>query len=180
MKYKYSKIFGKDVAIIQPDVFYDFRGEYIETWNIENYKVFDPKGRDKEIIFKQDDISTSVKHTLRGFHGDDKTWKLIQCVYGALYQVVVDNRPESDTYLKWEAFALNDKNRTQILIPPGFGNAHLVLSDTAVFSYKQSTLYQGQGKQFTIKWDDPKVGAYWPISNPILSERDNTKATFLQ
>lgn len=179
MKYKYSKIFGQDVTIIQPDVFYDFRGEYIETWNIENYKVFNPKGKNKEIIFKQDDISTSIKYTLRGFHGDDRTWKLIQCVYGALYQVIVDNRPESDTYLKWEAFALNNKNRTQILIPPGFGNAHLVLSETAVFSYKQSTLYEGQGKQFTIKWDDPKVGAYWPISNPILSERDNTKATFL-
>lgn len=172
MKYKHSKVFGSDVAIIQPDIFYDFRGEYVETWNIENYKAFNPPGNKNEIIFKQDDISTSVKHTLRGFHGDYNTWKLIQCLYGALYQVIVDNRPESSTYLKWEAFALNDKNRTQILIPPQFGNAFLVLSDTAVFSYKQSTLYQGQGKQFTIKWDDPKVGAYWPINNPILSERD--------
>ena len=172
MKYTYSKGFSKDVAIIQPDVFYDFRGEYIETWNIENYKVFDPKGHNKQLEFKQDDISTSIKHTLRGFHGDTNTWKLIQCVYGALYQVVVDNRPDSENYLKWEAYALNDKNRTQILIPPGFGNAHLVLSDTAVFSYKQTTLYEGQGKQFTIKWNDPAVGVYWPINNPILSERD--------
>jgi len=173
MKHRYSKIFGQDVVIIQPDIFYDFRGEYIETWNIKNYKIFNSKN--KKIIFKQDDISTSIKHTLRGFHGDNRTWKLIQCVYGALYQVIVDNRPESDTYLKWEAFALNDKNRTQILIPPGFGNAHLVLSDTAVFSYKQSTLYEGQEKQFTIKWDDPRINAYWPIKNPILSERDTLK-----
>ena len=174
MKYKYSKIFGQDVAIIQPDVFYDFRGEYIETWNIESYKDIP----NEEVLFKQDDISTSIKHTLRGFHGDSKTWKLIQCVYGALYQVIVDNRPESENYLKWEAFSLNDKNRTQILIPPGFGNAHLVLSDTVVFSYKQSTLYEGQGVQFTLMWDDPKVGAYWPIQNPILSERD-AKAKYL-
>ena len=174
MKYKYSKIFGQDVAIIQPDVFYDFRGEYIETWNIESYKDIP----NEEVLFKQDDISTSIKDTLRGFHGDSKTWKLIQCVYGALYQVIVDNRPESENYLKWEAFSLNDKNRTQILIPPGFGNAHLVLSDTAVFSYKQSTLYEGQGVQFTLMWDDPKVGAYWPIQNPILSERD-AKAKYL-
>ena len=77
MKYKYSKIFGQDVAIIQPDVFYDFRGEYIETWNIESYKDIP----NEEVLFKQDDISTSIKHTLRGFHGDSKTWKLIQCVY---------------------------------------------------------------------------------------------------
>ena len=153
MKYKYSKIFDQDVAIIQPDVFYDFRGEYIETWNIESYKDIP----NEEVLFKQDDISTSIKHTLRGFHGDSKTWKLIQCVYGALYQVIVDNRPESENYLKWEAFSL---------------------SDTAVFSYKQSTLYEGQGVQFTLMWDDPKVGAYWPIQNPILSERD-AKAKYL-
>jgi dTDP-4-dehydrorhamnose 3,5-epimerase len=81
-------------------------------------------------------------------------------------------RPESETYLKWESFSLNDKNRVQILVPPKFGNAHLIISDTAIFHYKQSTLYQGQSKQFTVKWDDPKVGAYWPINNPILSERD--------
>ena len=81
-------------------------------------------------------------------------------------------RPDSPTYLKWESFTLNDKNRLQILIPPMFGNAHLVMSDIATFHYKQSTLYEGQGKQFTIKWDDPKIGAFWPITNPILSERD--------
>jgi len=179
MKYKYSKIFGKDVVIIQPDVFYDFRGEYIETWNVETYKGFNSKEYNKQLEWKQDDISTSIKYTLRGFHRDSNTWKLIQCVYGALYQVVVDNRPKSKNYLKWEAYALNDKNRTQILIPPGFGNAFLVLSDIAVFSYKQSTLYQGKEKQFTIKWDYPKVGAYWPIDNPILSERD-IKAKYLK
>ena len=69
MKYEFSKKLP-EVAIIQPDVHYDYRGEYIETWNIENYKVFNPPGNGNEIIFKQDDISTSVKHTLRGLHGD--------------------------------------------------------------------------------------------------------------
>jgi dTDP-4-dehydrorhamnose 3,5-epimerase len=167
MKFKYSEKLP-EVAIIQLDVFYDHRGEYIETWNKENYKAFN----NGEIEFKQDDISTSVKHTLRGLHGDFETWKLVQCLYGSLLQVVVDMRPDSKTYLKYDMFSINDKNRNQILIPPGFANGHLVMSDFGIFSYKQSTLYQGQGAQFTVRWDDPKVNIAWPIENPILSLRD--------
>jgi dTDP-4-dehydrorhamnose 3,5-epimerase len=165
MEYQNSKIFGEDVKIIKPNIFYDFRGEYVETWNVELYKEF-------SVDFKQDDISVSERNTLRGFHGDANTHKLISCLYGSLYQVIVDMRPDSPTYLKWESFAINDKNRIQILIPPMFGNAHLVMSEKAIFHYKQSTLYEGQGKQFTVKWDDPKINVYWPIKNPILSNRD--------
>jgi|TARA_R110000796_G_scaffold3176_2_gene12178 dTDP-4-dehydrorhamnose 3,5-epimerase len=169
MKFKYTDTLG--IAVITPDVFHDFRGEYVETWNSETYKVF------YDVEFKQDDISTSVKHTLRGLHGDFTTWKLVSCLYGSLLQVVVDMRPESKTYLKHELFSINDKNRNQILIPPGFANGHLVMSDFGIFSYKQSTLYGGASKQFTVRWDDPKVGIEWPINNPILSSRDkNAKA----
>jgi dTDP-4-dehydrorhamnose 3,5-epimerase len=167
MKYITSKTLP-EVNIISPDVYYDYRGEYIETWNIENYKVFGGGN----ITFKQDDISTSIKHTLRGLHGDFETWKLVQCLYGSLLQVVVDMRPNSDTYLKYDMFSINDKNRNQILIPPGFANGHLVMSDFGIFSYKQSTLYKGAGTQFTVKWDDPKINILWPIENPILSSRD--------
>ena len=173
MKYKFSEKL-EEVVIIQPDVFYDYRGEYIETWNIENYKIFDHLVNDgKSIVFKQDDISTSVKHTLRGLHGDDKTWKLVSCVYGSLLQVVVDMRESSNTYLEYDMFSINDKNRNQILVPPGFANGHLVMSDFGVFSYKQSTLYTGASTQFTVRWDDKKINIPWPINNPILSSRDN-------
>jgi len=165
MRYEYSNKLP-DVAIIQPDIFYDYRGEYIETWNIENYKVFG------DIEFKQDDISTSVKHTLRGLHGDFETWKLVSCMYGSLLQVVVDMREDSETYLQYDMFSINDKNRKQILVPPGFANGHLVMSEFGIFSYKQSTLYQGAKAQFTVRWDDPKVNIAWPINNPILSSRD--------
>ena len=127
---------------------------------------------EKKIEFKQDDISTSVKHTLRGLHGDNKTWKLVSCVYGSLLQVVVDMRESSDTYLEYDMFSINDKNRKQILIPPGFANGHLVMSDFGIFCYKQSTLYGGAEEQFTLKWNDPKVNIPWPIDNPILSSRD--------
>ena len=167
MKFKFSKILS-EVAIIEPDIFYDYRGEYVETWNVENYKVFNNGG----IEFKQDDISTSVKHTLRGLHGDFETWKLVQCLYGSLLQVVVDMRPDSKTYLQYDMFSINDKNRNQILIPPGFANGHLVMSDFGIFSYKQSTLYVGANAQFTVRWDDPKLNITWPINNPILSLRD--------
>lgn len=175
MKYEYSKKLG--LAVIQPDIFYDYRGEYVETWNIENYKVFNPKGSGNEIIFKQDDISTSTKHTLRGLHGDNKTWKLVSCIYGSLLQVVVDMNYDSATYLEWELFTINDKNRQQILVPPGYANGHLVMSDFGIFSYKQSTLYGGASKQFTVKWNDPKLNIPWPIDNPILSLRDKNADT---
>jgi len=167
MTYTFSKIFP-EVAIITPNIFYDYRGEYVETWNVENYKIFN-KGN---IVFKQDDISTSTKYTLRGLHGDFKTWKLVQCIYGSLLQAIVDMRPDSKTYLKYELFPITDKNRTQILIPPGFENGHLVMSEYGVFSYKQSTLYTGTDNQFTVRWDDPKLNIPWPITNPILSLRD--------
>jgi len=167
MKFKLSKNLP-EVAIIQPEVFYDHRGEYVETWNQENYKIFN----NGNVEFKQDDISTSVKHTLRGLHGDFETWKLVQCLYGSLLQVVIDMRPNSETYLKHDMFPINDKNRSQILIPPGFANGHLVMSDFGIFSYKQSTLYKGAGAQFTVRWDDPKLNIAWPIENPILSLRD--------
>ena len=177
MKYKFSKKL-EEVTIIQPDVFYDYRGEYIETWNVENYKIFDHLvNGNKPIVFKQDDISTSVKHTLRGLHGDSETWKLVSCVYGSLLQVVVDMRESSDTYLEYDMFSINDKNRNQILIPPGFANGHLVMSDFGIFSYKQSTLYGGASKQFTVKWSDPKLNIPWPIDNPILSSRDKNADT---
>jgi len=177
MKYKFSKKL-EEVAIIQPDVFYDYRGEYVETWNVENYKIFDHLVNDgKSIVFKQDDISTSVKHTLRGLHGDDKTWKLVSCIYGSLLQVVVDMRESSDTYLEYDMFSINDKNRNQILIPPGFANGHLVMSDFGIFNYKQSTLYTGASTQFTVKWNDPKLNIPWPIDNPLLSSRDKNADT---
>ena len=177
MKYKFSdKV--KDIAIITPDIHYDYRGEYIETWNRENYAVFNHLvNNSNKIEFKQDDISTSVKHTLRGLHGDNKTWKLVSCVYGSLLQVVVDMRKSSSTYLEYDMFSINDKNRNQILIPPGYANGHLVMSDFGIFSYKQSTLYEGAKEQFTVKWNDPKINIPWPINNPILSSRDKNANT---
>jgi dTDP-4-dehydrorhamnose 3,5-epimerase len=155
------------MLVTPPTVFEDFRGEYIETYNKELYF------KNGIIVdFIQDDISLSRKNVLRGIHGDQETWKLVSCLLGSFYLVVINNDPDSKEYKKSISFTLTDKNKLQVLIPPKFGNGHLVMSDQAIFQYKQSTLYNRNG-QFTIKWNDPNYKLWWPSKNPILSERDS-------
>jgi len=155
------------VLIIQPPtIFEDFRGEYVEIYNKDLYQV-----GGIQVDFIQDDISISKKNVIRGIHGDAITWKLISCLHGSFYFVVVNNDPTSPHYKKFVSLTLSDNNKLQVLVPPNHGNGHLVLSDTAIFHYKQSTLYERKS-QFTIKWNDPDYGVWWPISNPILSKRD--------
>ena len=158
----------KGVKLISPPTnFEDFRGSYVETYNKEMYNE---AGITEEFI--QDDISTSSKHVLRGIHGDQDTAKLISCLYGSFYLIVVNQDKESEEFGKWESFTLSDTNRLQVLVPPKFGNGHLVLSDLAIFHYKQTTSYN-RASQFTILWDDPKFDFWWPVSTPILSRRDS-------
>lgn len=143
----------------------DFRGSYVELWNNALYKSV------CSADFIQDDISTSSFSVLRGIHGDGKTWKLISCLYGKFYLVVLNHDIDSQQYGEWESFVLSDTNRLQVLVPPKFGNGHLVLSDKAIFHYKQSTYYDRES-QFTVKWDDPEFNIWWPIKNPLVSQRD--------
>lgn len=165
MKIVESELTGVRI-IFPPTVFEDYRGSYVELYNERLYREMGI-----QLQFIQDDISTSYKNVLRGVHGDNSTWKLISCLFGAFYLVVVDNDPSSMTYKKWQSFTLSDRNRMQILIPPKFGNAHLILTDTAIFHYKQTTEYD-RSSQFTIKWNDPSYNIWWPIQSPILSVRD--------
>lgn len=155
------------VKLLTPGTnFEDFRGSYIELYN---RRLFEEAGLDHDFI--QDDISTSSRHVLRGIHGDEKTWKLISCLRGSFYLVVVNNDPSSPQYRKSHGFTLSDRNNLQVLVPPLFGNGHLVLSDYAIFHYKQTSVYD-RDSQFTIVWNDPEFNIWWPISQPILSQRD--------
>ena len=156
----------KGVKKIQIDSFEDFRGSYTEIYNKEFFNE-----KNIKIEFIQDDISISKKNVLRGLHGDQKTWKLISCLYGEFQLIVVNNDLNSLQYKKWESFILSYKNKLQILIPPKFGNGHLVLSDNCIFHYKQSTQYDRDG-QFTIKWNDSSFNFKWMNNSPILSKRD--------
>jgi dTDP-4-dehydrorhamnose 3,5-epimerase len=154
------------VLIIKPSIFEDFRGEYVETYNDEEYKR---KGITCNFI--QDDISVSTRGVLRGIHGDGETWKLISCMYGRFYFVVVNCDTESPHFGKWQSFTLSEKNRWQVLVPPKHGNGHIVLSETAIFHYKQTTNYNPKG-QFTYTWNDPRLNIWWPTKTPVLSRRD--------
>ena len=152
--------------MIRLDVFKDHRGEYIETYNIETYNKLGIN-----VNFVADDMSVSTYGVLRGIHGDDKTWKLIQCLMGSFYLVVVCNDKDSPSYGEWEGFFLSELDRSQVLVPPKHGNGHLVLSDKAIFNYKQSEQYYRDG-QFTIKYNEIE-DMWWPyVDNLILSERD--------
>lgn len=162
MIYKETPLDG--VLEINLDSFIDFRGSYTEIYNEKLYSKF-------KINFVQDDISISRYSVLRGIHGDYKTWKLVTCLFGAFFLIVVDNRKDSKNFKKWTSFTLTDSNNKQILIPPGFGNGHQVLTEKAIFHYKQNTQYD-RASQFTIKYNDPELSLPWPIKNPILSERD--------
>jgi len=151
-----------------PEIFRDHRGKYIETFNEKAYHKYQLPH------FVQDDVSVSRKNVLRGLHGDHKTYKLIQCLHGKIMLAVADIRIDSPTYKQWETFILDDETHQQVLVPKGFVNGHLCLSDTCIFSYKQSTYYEGQGAQISIKWNDPSFEIEWPEGiQPILSERDN-------
>lgn len=164
---KFYKTSLSKVYLIEPFTnFTDHRGNYAEIFN---KKKFNQNFR--KIKFVEDDISTSKYKVLRGIHGDFKTCKLVSCLFGSFFLVVVNNIRRSKEYLKHTTFILSDKNRKQVLIPPGFGNAHLVLSKTAIFHYKQSEYYN-RNRQFTLKWNDPKLKIKWPLRNPILSKRD--------
>ena len=154
------------LLITPPTLFEDWRGEYVETYNEQLYRE-----HGIDVTFVQDDISVSDRHVLRGLHGDATTWKLISCLHGKFYLVVVNNDPDSSQYRKWTSFVLSDTNRKQVLIPPKFGNGHLVLSDKAIFHYKQNTYYDRAG-QFTLLWNDPDLGLWWPVPNPLVSRRD--------
>ena len=154
------------LIITPPTVFEDFRGTYVETYNAEIYHA---AGISVRLV--QDDISVSSRHVLRGIHGDAETWKLVSCLHGKFYLVVINNDSDSPEFGQWEAFTLSDKNHLQVLIPPKFGNGHVVLSEQAIFHYKQSTYYNQAG-QFTLKWNDPKLKIWWPVKNPLISQRD--------
>ena len=154
------------LMITPPTIFKDFRGTYVETYNLEQYRE---AGVDVEFI--QDDISISTRHVLRGIHGDQETWKLVSCLQGEFYLVVVNWDQESPQHGQWASFTLSDQNHQQVLIPPKFGNGHVVLSDQAIFHYKQSTYYNQAG-QFTLRWNDPNLNISWPVKDPILSKRD--------
>ena len=158
-----------EVKLAQPKPFHDYRGEMWTFWEKENEVL--PKGHE----WKISKFTRSRKNVLRGLHGDEETWKHVSCVWGEIYLVVVDNRPHSVNYLKWDSFTITDRNHLSVLIPPGFVNGHICLSEECLFHYAQSypSSYVDVERQDVLKWNDVRLDIDWPTGvKPILSERD--------
>ena len=158
------------VYILSPSVSEDARGNIWTSFLKGEVEKLLPDS----LYFKHDKFSTSKHNVLRGIHGDTKSWKLVTCVYGEIQQVVVDMRQDSPTYQKWQDFIINKNNQQLILIPPNMGNAYYVNSPEVVYHYKYA--YNGDyidaDEQFTVDWDDDKIGIRWLSNAPILSNRD--------
>ena len=159
----------KDCVIIEPKVFGDERGFFLETFQADRYS--DLAGI--TLPFVQDNHSRSSKDVLRGLHFQKTKpqGKLVRVVRGEVYDVAVDIRQGSSTYGQWEAVILSEENKTQFWVPPGFAHGFVVLSETADFEYK-CTDYYDPSDEGSLLWSDPNLNIPWPIDNPKLSNKD--------
>lgn len=159
------------VVIIEPAVFGDKRGFFMESWS---KRAFAEAGLDYDFV--QDNHSAStVKGTLRGIHfqrGDKAQAKLVRCTKGAVLDVAVDLRPNSPTYKQWVGVELSEGNKRQLLIPRGFGHGFLTLTDEVEFMYKADNFYAPEADG-GIRWNDPELAVDWGIKEPILSDKDS-------
>lgn len=159
------------LVLIEPRVFTDERGYFFESWSQAKYD--DLIGR---VGFIQDNESKSVKGTLRGLHYQREPFaqsKLVRVIEGRVFDVAVDIRPGSATFGQWYGVELSAENKLQLYIPKGFAHGFLVLSDTAIFSYKVDAPWNRESEG-AIRWDDPSIGIEWPMRSEqlILSEKD--------
>lgn len=154
--------------LVEPRVFGDARGFFLETWNRSRYRA-EGVGDD----FVQDNLSFSRRGILRGLHfqNPNPQGKLVQVLQGEVFDVVVDLRRSSPTFGKWEGVWLSDQNKHQFYVPPGFAHGFAVVSETALFHYKCSSPYS-PADELTLLWNDPDLGITWPIESPVLSEKD--------
>ena len=169
----YIKTEIPDVWVCEPKVFADARGYFMETWRASDFN----EHIGHEVNFVQDNQSMSSRGVLRGLHfqkGEFSQAKLVRVLQGTVVDVAVDLRQSSPTFGKYVMVELSAENKRQLFIPRGFAHGFQVISDTAVFTYKVYNVYAPQA-ECSIRYDDPKIGIAWPITNPqelLLSEKD--------
>lgn len=156
------------IKIIQPKVFGDARGFFLETYSAQRY-------RDAGIpdAFVQDNVSLSARGILRGLHFQNpgSQGKLVTVLKGEVFDVVVDVRAGSPNFGKWFGLLLNEETKQQLWVPAGFAHGFVVTSESALFSYKCDAYYQPEN-EFSLLWNDPEIGIDWPILDPRLSQKD--------
>ncbi len=159
-----------DVVIINPDVFRDERGYFLESFNIEKFRSMGIETR-----FLQDNESLSQKGVLRGLHFQREPWaqgKLVRVIQGAVLDIAVDIRRSSATFGKWVSIPLNSENKWFCWIPAGFAHGFVTLEDNTLFSYKCTNLYN-KASEGSIRWNDPQINVEWGITDPSLSGKDS-------
>ena len=167
-----------DVLIVEPRVFGDDRGFFLESFNEKTFKA----KTGNSIQFVQDNHSRSVKNVLRGLHYQIKQpqSKLVRVVIGEVFDVAVDIRKNSPTFGQWTGCILSAENKRQMWIPVGFAHGFVVLSETADFLYKTTDYYAPEHER-CILWNDPEIGIDWPLkAKPILSAKDKNAPPFSQ
>ncbi len=174
MEYIKTKI--DDVWILEPRVFEDARGYFMETWREEDFN----RAIGHDVRFVQDNQSKSSRGVLRGLHfqkGDASQAKLVRVLQGRVVDVAVDLRKSSPTFGQYVMVELSEENKRQLFIPRGFAHGFQVLSDTAVFTYKVDNCYAPEA-ECSVRYDDPAIGIDWPIKGDdvVLSEKDLTHA----
>lgn len=169
MKISHSKL--KGCVIIEPLVFGDDRGFFLETFQAVRYE----QEAGIDLPFVQDNHSRSAKGVLRGLHFQKTKpqGKLVRVVRGEVYDVAVDIRKGSATFGQWEGVILSEDNKKQFWVPPGFAHGFVVVSPTADFEYK-CTDYYDPSDEGSILWSDPDLDIPWPIANPVLSAKDKS------
>lgn len=160
----------KGVLIIEPDIFRDTRGYFMETWNQDRYAQAGLPTK-----FVQDNLSFSINGVLRGLHFQYPSAqdKLVYVVEGEVFDVAVDIRLGSPTFAQWVGLTLSGENGRQLFIPKDFAHGFCVTSKTATFAYKCTEFYN-QNTERGIIWNDPGIGIEWPIDTPLLSVKDST------
>lgn len=155
------------VLVIEPDVFRDERGFFLESYNQEKYR------KQLSDNFVQDNHSLSARNTLRGLHVQNPNLqgKLVRVICGEVFDVAVDIRVGSPTFGQWFGENLSADNFRQMYVPPGFAHGFCVLSEMAEFEYKCTDTYHPES-ELVLAWDDPQIGIDWPVSEPVLSGRD--------
>lgn len=156
------------VKLFSPRIFKDLRGRFFETWRRSSYEEAGVPGD-----FVQDNISVSVRDTIRGLHFQFPLaqGKLVSAPFGRIYDVAVDVRRDSPNFGRWVGVELSDENGRQLWVPPGFAHGFAVMSDSAMLLYK-CTKYYAPEHEHVIRWDDPTLCITWPVSDPQLSPKD--------
>jgi dTDP-4-dehydrorhamnose 3,5-epimerase len=178
-QFNFTKTDIEGLVIIEPRIFGDHRGYFMESYNYNDYK-----SAGLDMVFVQDNISKSRKGVLRGLHFQTQhpQGKLVQVLSGEVFDVAVDLRKDSLTYKKWYGITLSGENKKQFFVPAGFAHGFVVMSDEAEFSYKCTDFYHPEFES-GILWNDPEIGIEWPlqeIGEILLSDKDKVLKTLAQ